>query len=121
MFFGVVMHNRFELGSLRTQAKQAVTTESWQARAPSAAWTPIAKRTIEKLKRHGGKAPDILEVAIHYEFGLPTKEKAASKREQTVFDRSGYDERISEDSSMMPKWMDGCCLVTFHAVPRVHS
>jgi hypothetical protein len=115
------MHNRFELELLRTQNKQAVATTSWQARAPSGEWIPIAKKTQQKLTRHGGKAPDILEVAIQLEFGLPTKEKAASKREQTVFDRSRYDERISEDSSMMPKWMDGCCLVTFHAVPRVHS
>jgi hypothetical protein len=98
-FCGVVVHNRFELESLRTQDKQAVTTAFWQARAPSGEWTPIAMRTLEKLKRHGGKAPDILELAIQFEFGLPTKEKAASKRDQTVFDRSRYDERISEGSS----------------------
>ena len=98
-FCGVVVHNRFELESLRTQDKQAVTTAFWQARAPSGEWTPIAKRTLEKLKRHGRKAPDILELAIQFEFGLPTKEKAASKRDQTVFDRSRYDERISEGSS----------------------
>jgi hypothetical protein len=93
------MHNRFELESLRTQDKKAVTTAFWQARVPSGEWTPIAKRTLEKPKRHGGKAPDILELASQFEFGLPTKEKAASKREQTVFDRSRYDERISEGSS----------------------
>jgi hypothetical protein len=98
-FCGVVMHNRFEPESLRTQDKQAGTRAFWQARAPSGKWTPIAKRTLENFKRHGGKAPDILEVAIQFEFGLPIKEKAASKREQTVFDRSRYDERISEGSS----------------------
>jgi hypothetical protein len=76
------MHNRFELESLRTQDKQAVTTAFWQARAPSGEWTPITKRTVVKLKRHGGKAPDILEVAIQFEFGLPTKEKESRFEER---------------------------------------